>query len=155
MDPQNIPWDRLQVSRERYRVWLWTGVNHAADTLHIQCLGRGKWCSGGCVALLGDYSLNCLSGSVQHTRLQEYHNYVNRQDVMYQSASWLREQSVAVCMVVAPPQPFSMPVPNQSESSATLMARLGLWMVVNGLGGCTTVRASGGEHCGDRLRTIG
>jgi hypothetical protein len=33
---------------------------------------------------------------MQETRLEQYHNYVNRTDVMRRSAAWLREQSSPV-----------------------------------------------------------
>ena len=83
-DPQNIPWGRLQVSREQYRV---------------SFLARSTACwyrrVGQLAAFCWDHTVQC-NACMQETRLEQYHNYVNRTDVMRRSAAWLREQSSPV-----------------------------------------------------------
>ena len=81
-DPQNIPWDRLEVSRSKYRVEPALRSHccrHTSDTDRTQ----GKH-----------------SSIVQETRIQQYQNYVNLRDIFEQNHEKLKQESVSVSKVL-------------------------------------------------------
>ena len=80
-DPQNIPWDRLEVSRSKYRV---------------EPAFRSYYCLYASDTSTQDHT----SIPVQETRIQQYQNYVNLRDIFEQNHEKLKQESVSVSKVL-------------------------------------------------------
>ena len=83
LDPQNIPWDRLQVSRQRYR------VSHFLLVLIVWINAQLPYLN----------SPHVLFMSLKETRLEQYHNYVNLREVVDQNQDHLNKEKIKVAKV--------------------------------------------------------
>ena len=81
-DPQNIPWDRLEVSRSKYRVGPTFGSYYHLDASELRTF---------------DEHFSLFS---QETRIQQYQNYVNLRDIFEQNHEKLKQESVGVSKVL-------------------------------------------------------
>lgn len=93
-DPQNIPWHRLQVSRQRYRVSC-----AAVENVKARPSSSSRVPQADGSGLFRDSALLLLSPFVQETRLEQYHNYVNLREVVERNLERLRKESIQAVKV--------------------------------------------------------